>query len=596
MGRKIYLLGIGVGAVVWILSSTFVSAANLVIKDIMVTQGVQDTANSIPLVSGRWTAVRVRVESPEPRVKVTGTLKLMSGGVTVEADVLPMNPGFKPPKPIHFDWEEEDHTLNFELEAVIPPNQPAKFEVRVEAMPTVGVLPPLPGADSDSRVVKCIDVSWPEILYVRVDYDHAGSTPTNSQVKAGVGDAFLRATWPLRDDVPFYEEGANSPYPFMYDSGILGEIEDWEGPGGDVNVLLSELTDIRLNWVDGDADLADCAFVYGWVHGNAVPNNGWSGDRVGFGTNQHARKRRTFAHEMGHMVGRSHPEPDELTDMYGWDVGNRLGESSRVRPKGLYDLMVPKRTADETWVSSNTYKKLIEACRTFPLPPAGPPMPDDAFKRDVLVVKGVIGSDGQSAKLDPVFRYPWGVSLIPEPPEGDYLVEVEGENAAAAVVRRRFTGLIHSDDERTRRRSGFFCVTVPFDGQVKEVRIRKKDAAQDAAPLNRKERAKDLPTVTFGDFAPGGVLKGKDVLSWKVGNLKTDGIVHHLLVSLDGGKRFFPLKVGLKESSFEVQWNRLAGIKSKKENLEKKIVVRLISSDGLNTIQARISDLSIQKD
>jgi hypothetical protein len=552
----------------------------------MITQGVQDENNTVPLISGRWTAVRVRVESPVPGIKVTGKLTIEAGGKVIDGGA-PINPaaGFTPPAPGAFQWTNEGHTLNFEVKKVLPPDPTAVFKVKVETT-AAGV-----GPATDSRTVKCKAANWPEILYVRLRYGDPAALPDAARAKPGKGDDFLRATWPLPDNVDFYWESENSPWRFTYDLNSRGVIDPWD----DVNALLGELEDIRQNFIDGDYELANVSFAYAWVDAPKVPNNGWFLGRVGFGNDDPELFQRTFAHELGHMAGLDHPPGGGgACDLVGWDVGGRISANRVRNPAGLFDFMVPDKKTSEAWVTKEHYSKLIDLCASFPPPPDAGPLPDDRFPRGVLFVQGVLKERGEDLEsLRPVFRYPWRSQLIPEPTTGDFWVEVEGEGpdqGPRSVVRRRFDGLVR--DERGNVAHGFFAVTVPFEGPVKEVRVMKRGQSQ---PLRTIKRTPKPPVLAFADLAAGAILQANADVAWKVEDpdSKSDEIQYHLLVSLDGGKKFFPVALRLTSNSFRVPWQELT--RPVEGSLEKKIVLRLVASDGLNTEVKNLAELTFQK-
>jgi hypothetical protein len=548
---------------------------------IMVTQAVQDEDNSVPLISGRWTAVRVRVKSPVADSKVTGTLKIKAGGKNIDGGS-PINPGsgFIPPPDSEFSWTNENDTLNFEVKEPIPADDTAVFEVKVKTT-TPGV-----GGASDSVQVKVLEPNWPDIRYTRAEYGGKKAFSDDLPVKPAKGDDFLRAIWPVPDGAGFYQQSSNSPRTFTFDSNSNGKIDE----GADVNHMLGELDRLRENFISGDSEVAAASFFYAWVQRDAVVRHGWSVGRVGFGNDDPDMFQRTFAHELGHMAGLDHPGGEGRCNIVGWDVGGRLGKA-RVKDPELYDFMTPGQETKDAWISKKNYLKLIKACASFP-PPRGDPIADDAFPTKVLSIQGVLNETGSDLeRLRPIFRYPWRTMLIPEPEEGDFLVEVEGiepgQGKQNKVVQRRFDGLIR--DEEGNKTFGFFSVTVPFDGTVKEVRVLKKGQSK---PLKVVTASDQSPKLAFNSLKVGDILKASAPVAWNAEDpdSSSDEIHCHLLVSLDSGKQFFPVALDLKSRSFKVPWQELASLAEK--GLDKRIVLRLVASDGVNTTVQNLGELS----
>ena len=90
---------------------------DLTVNHLEVTQGLQDGANSIPLVQGRRTVVHAFIglgDSQEAIPGVTATLTGYSDAAEL-GTVPPFNPGEQITAPVSPDWMKINDTLNFEL-------------------------------------------------------------------------------------------------------------------------------------------------------------------------------------------------------------------------------------------------------------------------------------------------------------------------------------------------------------------------------------------------------------------------------------------------------------------------------------------------
>src|SRR5680860_147936 len=219
------------------------TGTDLSISNIEITQAIQTTTNTIPLVAQRSTAVRVTVATTisDPVPGVTGRLHVFVDGseVTPPAGLVAINVLTAPPSP---QRGNEEDTLNFELPAPsgITASSNVDFQVEVSAVGEVNI-----GNNSGSvDDLTFVDRTTPSIFFTRINYTPAGfGLPAIGDVEAGVGDMFARAIFPVNDGDPnFYRQGLFPTLAYTEDADGDGNLQ---ALGSDGNNLLSLLASCR---------------------------------------------------------------------------------------------------------------------------------------------------------------------------------------------------------------------------------------------------------------------------------------------------------------------------------------------------------------
>lgn len=570
MGRASSSTGIVLGACGLLLAALLpgsVRAVDLTIEAIEVTQAIQDSANTSALIAGRSTTFRVRVGMTGNLAAiptVTGTLGVSVGGTTITppGGVTPSNGGFRPPRPAEFDRSREDHTLNFEFSS--PSGIGASSDVVVTARLTSTPPDANPGNNSKDVRLTFEKRLSPKIHFVPVAYGDGGGASVPPQ-----GDAFLRGTFPLDDgDAAVYEPYPCLPSPplrFYYDPDGDSTIDDMS----EVWQLLG-LLDYCRAWCGGD----DRTFLYGWT-GFPVEANGWSGHRVAFGNTDPERYQRTFAHEVGHMLGLDHNT--RTLDEVGWDVKDRLA-LGKVKRRSLFDLMVAGKKTHQAWVDTITLAELARADVLTSGPGAGGPQSDR-----VVSLQGAMSDDGGKIVVrNPAFEFPRPVLPTRSFEKGRYVAELTDANGKVTSVK--FDAVVHADAEGVKPRRGFFSVRIPADVPARMLRVR--DTAGDAvmATWERSERA---PSLTIRSPEAGAAIEGRFAVEWSAEDPDGKDLLFQVIYSPDGGKSFVPIGVDVRDSRLVVDAAALRG-KETDDGL-----IRIYASSGLHTAVAEIRKLRL---
>lgn len=573
-------------------------AQDISVTSVEVNQAIQTAANSIDLVSNRSTAVRARVgvAGGGSQANVTGVLRVFVNGgeITPPAGVAPINPGFTAPAAASWDRDNETHTLNFELSAPtgIPVTNDADFVV--ELTPVAGETDTSNNSGSANNLTVVERLS-PRLYFTRINYTPAGAgAPSIGDVQAGVGDSFVRGIYPVDDsDNNLYLEGLFPTLNWNQDPNGNGLIDSMNGEHSDI---LDWLESCRQLIVDAEGN-GDTIFLYGWVEGNPIPSNGWgqTGGRVAFGNTQHSRHQRTYAHELGHNFGLSHPDPAVvLAPDTGWDTGARLdgnpagnNTAGRVRESTLFDIMVGGQLTNSAWIDQTTYENFLG---NNVLQPDGAPGSDKFFAERIVSISGVLGRRGEELiRFNPVFRYPWRSQPSFTGQQGRYTVRVVTDQGN--TFQANFTGQLGDDaDTKGEDPFGFFSVrvAVPPNEEIVRVIVSDRRTERRVAEVRRNEP----PRLRILSPEPGEELEGEVTVKFEVEDPDTDldRIRVQIAYSADKGSTWVPVAVNVRGSegfaTFPTEEIVFA------ENGQG--VIRAIAADnGLNTVFSDVAELTI---
>ena len=572
---------------------------DIFVESIEVSQAIQDSANSVVLVSDRSTVVRVRVgvDGGGSATGIDGVLHVFVDGVqiTTAVGVAPINSGFTAPETGLWNRDNEDHTLNFEISAPtgITPTTDADFVVALMPLPGEPDTTNNSGSAVDLAVVESLT---PKLYFTRINYTPAGAgLPDLSDVQAGAGNVFVDGIYPIDDSDPI-----------RYQMGIFPSLTWSADPNGNSQVDSSnnEHSDI-LDWLESCRQLivdaegnGDRIFLYGWIKGNPIGGNGWApvGGRVAFGNTQETRHQRTYAHELGHNFGLSH-NARKLAPDTGWDTGARLEDNptgnntnGRVKPSVLWDIMRGGRLTNQAWIDQTNYEYFLGH---DVLDSGGTGSSDRSDRRDkrlqqrVVAVSGVLDFEGTKlVRLNPVFRYPWLSQASINDPQGQYTVQVETQTGN--VFESTFSGEL-GDDSDSPQSFGFFSarLAVPAEEEIVRVII---ISLTDRRELGRLERS-GPPRIRILDPADGAQLTGEVTVKFDVEDSDTpkERIRVQIAYSNDNGVQWVPVAVNVPASVSAVTFDS----KQVQPSKEGSGVIRVIASDGLNTVFDDVSKLTV---
>jgi hypothetical protein len=195
------------------------------VTGIEVTQGIQDLANSVPLISGRKTFVRVHAKSVGPAVAgVTATLSgsattcTLIGNECSTSQLGSLNPVNLVGPRLTIRPNPTRTLLNDSFLFELPSNWTANRSVALHAELTTTAGAPRVSSLCDVLNAPLFDLEYPRFLkiqFVRMSYSLAGTTIQASLAEQQQSESFIRRTYPVSSlvptpDLPLFDAGLGS--------------------------------------------------------------------------------------------------------------------------------------------------------------------------------------------------------------------------------------------------------------------------------------------------------------------------------------------------------------------------------------------------
>jgi hypothetical protein len=328
----------------------FGRALDLTVTNLEVTQSVQRADNSVPLVAGRSTVLRVfaRTLVGTPPNNVIVTLAAWRGGAPL--GTISLGPGLVPPSPSRADYNSSRNFL-------LPASWLSGTVVVVATVDASAVVAESNESNNSLQVTLNFNQVPPlDIKIVPVDYIHQGSV--NPGTYPGQEDSrikeWIQRAYPVNSVVTSF----GSPH-----LGFQGNLE----VGSEWSELLYAVTDRKF------FDAAPASQVYyglipirngstQWFF-SGIAGIGWIGSRTSVGLNLPSLNGtgKLAAHEVGHNLGRYHAPCGVSTQAYYPYSGGIIGEYgldingssiSLLSPSAYLDVM---SYCSPEWISDYTY-------------------------------------------------------------------------------------------------------------------------------------------------------------------------------------------------------------------------------------------------
>jgi hypothetical protein len=278
----------------WNVTVRVLNGRDLTVDRLEITQGLQDETNTIPLVQGRRTVVRAYLgigQDPVPVPFVTGKLSGYVGS-TLLGSVPAFNPGGDIVAPVDPNWQQIDHTLNFELPYAWTLQPTLRLEVEVNPDHSVAELNYSNNKLSTRMTfLPCGGVS---VTYLSIHYTPPeGFSPADPSPNINVGAEFMRKIYPIPDKGLAYFPRRDVP--LTQSINITGTDD----------LVLAGLSAELLS-----SSAPRAGHIYAWLPSLAYNGNGLGllPGVAAFGNDTESpnRWRRIFAHEIGHNYDLSH--------------------------------------------------------------------------------------------------------------------------------------------------------------------------------------------------------------------------------------------------------------------------------------------------
>ncbi len=545
-------------------SVRLLKARDLSVKQLEVTQVLQDDANSIPLVQGRRTVVRAFLDigtDPGPVKGVSGVLEGYAGATKL-GTVYPFNPDMKIDAPSHPNWKNINDTLNFEL-PIEWTLQPA-LTLKVEVNRNRSVVESNYDNNQKSAGVSLRACTGISIGYTPIHYAPPAGAAADPGAGIAAGQVFMQKIYPLSENGLVYVP-----------LGAMTFMQDINAKDVDTS-LLESLEQLLLISSPPRPE-----HIFGWLPSLAYTDNGlgyMNGDAAfGNDTESPDRWRRTFAHEIGHNLNLVHPKTNIWTEGDHWfDVYDRVIKPVPPSTGGgdqLLDFMVPERLEPEAWINPYNIPYIMD--KLCPAAGAAANAPGLTQVGDNLIVTGTIANATPAAgTLNPLLR----LSTVPAtvaPTGSQYCVNLKdasGSRLGAYCFNPDF-----NDDSGTPVSAAPFSMAVPYPAGLQRVELTQTSSA---AVLSTRLASAHAPTVTLTfPNASGLTLSGTQAITWTGSDADANPLTYSLLYSHDNGATWQGVATNLTGTTCPLDFSTLPG------GTGAAGLIRVLASDGFYTAQ-----------
>ncbi|MEM7332473.1 MAG: CARDB domain-containing protein [Chloroflexota bacterium] len=435
------------------LPTIYSPTVDLLITNIIVTQGVQSDTNSVPLVKDRPTLVRIFAETDEPGGLDNISVRLIGTRNGSQFDSIDLGPTTVPDS-------ATEGAYNSTFNTVLPSswlNGTVKFTAVVDSDDNISELNE--SNNTMARTLSFNTVPDLSITVVPIDYSHQGSDSPGfySGDRVDYISNFMMRTYPVAN-VDVRIRSSNYAY-----SGNLDTGNAWEN-------LLDEVT--ILKQIDlGSVNVPEV--YYGFIpirdgsrrwFFSGIAGIGWIGGgfRTSLGLNlgDNDTTGSLAGHEVGHNFGRRHapcnvsgdpnyPYGGASIGQFGYD-NIESGSVSIKNPNSFVDFM---SYCDPVWISDYTYEALLDDQQNN----GRISNRADSFQESLLIRAVLI--DDEQAYIKPIYTF----NQVPtdDPEAADYFVELVKANGE--VVARHPVAVAHAEELGVTLRAIFTAVPVPSE-------------------------------------------------------------------------------------------------------------------------------------
>ena len=530
---------------------------DLNVQRLEVTQGLQDVANSIPLVQGRRTVVRAYIglgREQTPVDNVTGRLRVFSGATELGA-VNPFNPGGRITARVLPNWLTINDTLNFEVP--LPWTEMPSLRFEVEVNPDASILETdftnnkLSASLNPKDCNAGIDIGYLPIHFTPPEGNFG--FPQDPNPKIAVAPEFMRKIFPIP------ERGLK--YSLL--PGATWRISlNYSDPG---DLLLNALEQRRMN------SSPRPGHIFGWLpRGGFTFASGYALRPGGsaWGTDGD-RWQIALPHEIGHNKGLIHTE--EGTGGSHWfDVYERTIKPPFENQQLLGIMVNPVPRGAEFWISPTQYRFLMGKMCT-----GAAQIPEELRQSptvtDNLIVTGIIDNLTIAAgKLDPLYRTTTAATEIPFAGTA-YCVKLK--NAAGSVLRQYCFDVSFEGEDGISAAGAPFGMSVPYPAGLNRVELVKGTSVLSSYSASANPPA---VTLTFPN-ASGLTLSGVQNVTWNGNDPDGGTLTYSLLYSRDSGATWVGIGSNIIGTSYALDFSSLPGGTSS--------LIKAMVSDGFRSAE-----------
>lgn len=580
---------------------------NMRIDGLEITQAIQNDSNSVPLVRGKRTAVRLFVRSDGAAIPgVFAHLYRIDGsGAVIAGPLWPVNldrvSGY-----LRVQSSPDRDNLGDSFTFFLPPDWTDDPTLRLRAELNPYRFPPEPTYADNTLTTGTfnLDVSRRlETHFVLFEYDSGGSRyrPRYEQDFLQTV-SWVRRAFPLASTPGWSTNltpGFRPAYRYLFNEDLGGNVDgtgrhpdcqrrielppDADGYLDDPSlcaawyvvcpaldaIRAAEGLDDSIFQVGMVAD--DRGFPRGWACGRGVSTPSGSGD---WGWDLDGSYADWYGgHEIGHSQGRGHtfddpgyPYPDQeigTSDFRGFDFGD-TGLNSllipRVYPHDWHDVM---SYSNNQWISDYTYVGIKNFGTLLTTSAAN--LSGSAY----LQLSGVLLPDAHEADMTQV-RYWDALGFTPTPPTpGVYRIRLL--DSGGELAHYDFTPVAGENDSAL-----LISEFVPFALGTTRVEITHPGSGSLVWSYDLSANAPTVNNVHL--VSPPSPVSGMVTLDWEASDADGDALTYDVLYSDDGGVSWQVIGMGLTVTTAEIDTAVLAG------SLQGRF--KVIANDGLNQGEA----------
>ena len=595
---------------------------DLSISGVEVTQAIQTSDNTVPIVWGKKTVVRAFIASTvkgSPNVSnvvrnVDGLLRLYKAGTEVAGSPLKsMNgPISVIPAP---DRKKTNDTLNFLIppdlmKKVLNQNEDVELEMQVELNPATG-----------ARVPRLKENSYDNNSFSKTLYFGGNYIPTIYYVPVTQTDSQGRAVYPL------------PPSRKMLDgTSLLRKI--FPVPG--INYLQRPPLGFKKEINQNNAYDLFAALFFASHLGNVPPPDrtfGWIPEplTVGFAEDIPGRvafggrlsdlegpvgAQLVFAHELGHTYGLCHTHTLEATEVtpsgsvthcpVDYSDGHQVedgtilevgfdpekGETivplpldqwmlcvgskpnwSQCLGQGALDFMSYGPAKYRRWIHPQRYKFLHQIFRDRYFEPSNARGCNNLIacekKEPALLIAGFISEEGE-AVLHPIYAAESVPDTVPKTAGSSPYKVLALDQDGAPLFEYPLELGGPAGFQQTDRDLSTFSLVVPDLPGLKTIQVMRGEEV-----MTERSKTNHSPLLSLVSPQGGERFEGVLEVHWSASDQDGDSLTSSVLYSADGGITFSAIAVDLSGTSFQYDVNKLPGSSS--------AVVRVVTTDGFHT-------------
>lgn len=583
-----------------------VPVPDLSIQRVQPIQVIQDASDSIPLVAGKSTAVRVYpligVKPLEPITGVSATLRAYRNNVE-----LPNSPLYPWNGSIVAQNLAQESNLDTTLNFLLPKDwtEPGDTQLVIELSPPAGLVEN-PANNTITKTLAFTRRGPLIISYLPICWQAPGQSLVCPSNAITTGAEMIKKLFPVADEGVVYTKLPVQNW--IYQSPRLG--------GDDFDTLISQLRK-RYDLIDSvDGIISDQ--LAGWLPDVPAAYLGLSdplwAEKGGQGRvtlqidSSTARLKScepagqsftdpqdphmTLAHEIGHNLGLRHtntpdgcgaedsgtpwPYANGTIQNYGIDLSTKT-----LVPPNKFDVITYNSPpASNIWISPFSYLQLYNGKLDPQKTVSGMSGTSGTVAR-YLVISGTIQADGSSGTLDPGYVVTSSIPTVTPSAEGNYCIRL----GSSGAILSDYCFLLEFTNHKTETplTQQTFSVKIPFSEGANEAHLL---VAGTATYLDSVSASAHAPEVLVSGVTAGQTLSGSQPITWTGSDPDGESLSYVVTYSPDQGQHWYPLAVDVTESEFVLDTAALT------PGTEEYL--RVIASDGFQTSLSEVGPFTIE--